>query len=154
VVVDADGLTLLARSPELARPRVAPTVLTPHSGEFARLAPDLDLGQNPITAVRTLAARMRCTVLLKGATTIVADADGQVRLNVTGTPWLATAGTGDVLTGLIAALLAAGLGGLDAASVGAYVHGLAGRIATQGAPTTSEMVARAIPEAIRTVMSP
>ncbi|MFL6288712.1 MAG: NAD(P)H-hydrate dehydratase [Actinomycetes bacterium] len=154
VVVDADGLTLLARSPELARPRVAPTVLTPHAGEFARLAPDLDVDQNPITAVRTLAARMRCTVLLKGATTIVADADGQVRLNVTGTPWLATGGTGDVLTGLIAALLAAGLGGLDAASVGAYVHGLAGRIATQEAPTTSEMVARAIPEAIRTVMSP
>ncbi len=154
VVVDADGLTLLAKSPELTRPRVAPTVLTPHAAEFARLAPDLHVQQNPLTAVRTLAARLRCTVLLKGATTIIADADGQVRLNVTGTPWLATGGTGDVLTGLIAALLAAGLGGLDAASVGAYVHGLAGRIATRGAPTTSETVARALPEAIRTVMSP
>jgi hydroxyethylthiazole kinase-like uncharacterized protein yjeF len=154
VVVDADGLTLLAKSPELMRGRSAPTVLTPHGTEFERLAPDLEVPHNPLTAVRTLAARLRCTVLLKGATTIIADADGQVRLNATGTPWLATAGTGDVLTGVIAALLAAGLGGLDAASVGAYVHGLAGRIASEGAPTTSEAVARAMPDAIRTVMSP
>jgi hydroxyethylthiazole kinase-like uncharacterized protein yjeF len=153
VVVDADALTLVAKTPDLVRRRSSPTVLTPHSVEFARLAPDLDLTSNPVTAARTLATRLRCTVLLKGATTTIADADGQVRLNPTGTPWLATAGTGDVLTGVITALLASGLGTLDAASVGAYIHGLAGRLAARGAPITSEDVAQTLPEAIRTVMS-
>ncbi len=154
VVVDADGLTLLAQSPELLRARTAPTVLTPHEREFARLAPDLDVGADPITAVRTLAARLRCTVLLKGATTVVADADGQVRLSLTGTPWLASGGTGDVLTGMVAALLAAGVPALEAASCAAFVHGMAGRWAAQEAPTTAAAVAAAIPDAIRALTRP
>jgi hydroxyethylthiazole kinase-like uncharacterized protein yjeF len=153
-VVDADGLTLLARSPDLLAARRGPTVLTPHGREFARLAPDLDAESDPVMAVRTLAARLRCTVLLKGATTVVADADGQVRLTVTGTPWLAAGGTGDVLTGMIAALLAAGLPALDAASCAAFVHGMAGRYAARGAPTTSAAVAAAIPDAIRALTRP
>jgi hydroxyethylthiazole kinase-like uncharacterized protein yjeF len=152
--VDADGLTLLAATPELVRQRTEPTVLTPHAHEFGRLAPDLDIGHDPITTVRTLAARLQCTVLLKGATTIVADADGQVRLNVTGTPWLASGGTGDVLTGVIAALLSAGLSGFDAASVGAFVHGVAGRLAADDAPTTSADVVNALPAALRAVTRP
>ncbi|MEP7114925.1 MAG: NAD(P)H-hydrate dehydratase [Ilumatobacteraceae bacterium] len=154
MVLDADGLTLLAEAPELLRGRRVPTVLTPHAGEFARLAPDLELAEDPITAVRTLAARLRCTVLLKGSTTVVADADGQVRLNLTGTPWLATAGSGDVLTGMIAALLAAGLAPLDAASAAAFLHGLAGRFASSDAPTNAAAVAMAIPDAIRAVTRP
>ena len=129
-------------------------MLTPHGREFARLAPDLDVEADPITAVRTLAARLRCTVLLKGATTVVADADGQVRLSLTGTPWLAAGGTGDVLTGMIAALLAAGVPALDAASCAAFVHGMAGRCAARGAPTTSAAVAAAIPDAIRALTRP
>ncbi|MCZ3387318.1 MAG: NAD(P)H-hydrate dehydratase [Actinomycetia bacterium] len=154
VVVDADGLTQLASSLELLGSRQAPTVLTPHAREFARLAPDLDLSEDPITAVRTLAARFRCTVLLKGTTTVVADAVGQVRLNVSGTPWLATAGTGDVLTGVVAALLAAGVSPLDAASGAAFVHGIAGRLAADDAPTTAVAVATAIPAAIKAVIRP
>ena len=154
VVVDADGLSMLADVSDLVRQRTAETVLTPHATEFARLAPDLDLSNDRVTAVRTLAARLGCTVLLKGATTVVADADGRVRLNLTGTPWLATGGTGDVLTGVVTALLASGLESLDAASVGAYLHGLAGRIAANGAATTADAVARALPEAERRVRRP
>jgi hydroxyethylthiazole kinase-like uncharacterized protein yjeF len=157
VVVDADALTMMAAQPDLMRHREQLgqiTVLTPHLAEFARLAPDLDVSIDPVAAVRTLAARWQCTVLLKGATTVVADADGQVRLNLTGTPWLATAGTGDVLTGVIAALLAGGLGGLDAASAGAFVHGLAGRLAAANAPTPSSLVIDALPRAIRAITRP
>src|SRR3954469_22404722 len=97
-VVDADGLTLLAQRGDLLKRRPAPTVLTPHLNEFARLAPDLDVGSDPLTAVRTFAARTGTTVLLKGATTVIADPDGQARLSTTGTPWLASGGTGAVLT--------------------------------------------------------
>ena len=154
VVVDADALTMVASTPDLVHVRVAATVLTPHATEFARLAPDLDVASDPLAAVRTLAARLECTVLLKGATTIVADADGQVRLNVTGTPWLATAGSGDVLTGVLGAYLAAGLTAFDAASVAAFVHGLAGRVAATGAPITSFDVIAAMPDAIRAVTRP
>ena len=157
VVVDADAITLLAVSSsaqDAVRRRPEATVLTPHATEFARLAPDLDTSSDPVTAVRTLAARLQCTVLLKGATTVVADSDGQVRLNLTGTPWLATGGTGDVLTGMVGALLGAGLSGLDAASVSAYVHGIAGRVAADGAPTSADAVVRAIPDAIRLVTGP
>ena len=154
VVVDADALTLVAAAPELVRQRTSATVLTPHATEFARLAPDLDVEPDPLTAVRKLAARLECTVLLKGATTIVADADGQVRLNLTGTPWLATAGSGDVLTGVLAAYLSAGLAALDAASVAAFVHGLAGRVAAADSPMTSAEVIAALPGAIRAITRP
>ncbi len=154
VVVDADGLTLVADAPDLLRQRTPATVLTPHATEFARLAPDLDAESDPLTAVRTLAARLECTVLLKGATTIVADADGQVRLNLTGTPWLATAGSGDVLTGVLAAYLSAGLTAFDAASVAAFVHGLAGRVAAGEAPITSFDLIAALPDAIRAITRP
>lgn len=152
VVADADALTILARTPGLLGPRVAPTVVTPHQGEFARLAPDLDLAADPVSAACELASRLRCTVLAKGATTIVADADGRVRLNLTGTPWLATGGTGDVLTGVIAALLSSGASAFDAASAGAFLHGIAGRLASEDAPTTSAAVGAALPDAIRAVV--
>lgn len=154
VVVDADGLTLLAESPTLLGSRAADTVLTPHEREFTRLAPDLDVAGDRITAVRTLAARWSCTVLLKGTTTVVADPDGQVRLNRTGTPWLATGGTGDVLTGMLAGLLAAGLPSLDAASAAAFVHGIAGRLASDGAAVTAADVVDALPQAVRAVSRP
>jgi hydroxyethylthiazole kinase-like uncharacterized protein yjeF len=151
VVLDADALTLVAADPSLLSGRQGWTVVTPHDGEFARLAPDLDAGSDRMGAARAMAARFGVTVLLKGSTTIIADPDGRVRLNPTGTPWLATAGTGDVLAGMIGAYLAAGLPPLDAASTAAFVHGVAGRLASEGAPCSSRDVIDAIPVAIRSL---
>ena len=153
-VIDADALTILSQHPGVLNGGAATTVLTPHEGEFARLAPDLDATTDRIAAVRALAVRTSCTVLLKGSTTVIAGPDGQVRLNPTGTPWLATAGTGDVLTGMIAAYLAAGLSPMDAAATAAFVHGLAGRLASSGAPCSSRDVLDSIPDAIRDITAP
>ncbi|MET9590944.1 NAD(P)H-hydrate dehydratase [Streptomyces sp. NPDC006516] len=152
VLVDADGLRLMDAA--TVRARTAPTVLTPHAGEAAAL---LGVGREEVeagrlAAVRELAARYRATVLLKGSTTLVAsDGDTPVRVNPTGTSWLATAGSGDVLSGLTGSLLAAGLAPRDAASVGAYLHGLAARRASDGAPVAAQDVADAIPAAWRDV---
>jgi ADP-dependent NAD(P)H-hydrate dehydratase / NAD(P)H-hydrate epimerase len=126
VLVDADGLTLLSRHPDLLeRRRDRVTVLTPHAGEFARLFPDVDL-QRRLPAVRAAAARSGAVVLLKGHRSVVAHPDGRAAINTTGTPWLASAGSGDVLSGVVGSLLAAGLEPLTAAAAGAYVHGRAG----------------------------
>ncbi|MFE4628795.1 NAD(P)H-hydrate dehydratase, partial [Streptomyces mirabilis] len=152
VLVDADGLRLADRS--AVRARTAPTLMTPHAGEAAAL---LGVSRESVEAARLasareLALRYGATVLLKGSTTLVADpAGGAVRVNPTGTAWLATAGSGDVLSGLTGSLLAAGLSALDAGSVGAYLHGLAGRLAADGAPLGAHDVAAAIPEAWRDV---
>lgn len=124
VVLDADGLTAFAGAPEAIASRAASTVLTPHDGEYARLA-----GASPapdrMAATLDLAARTRASVLLKGPTTVVADAGGAVRLNPTGGPALATAGSGDVLGGMIGAFLAQGMNPTDAAASAAFVHGRA-----------------------------
>ncbi|MEW2519773.1 NAD(P)H-hydrate dehydratase [Actinacidiphila alni] len=149
VLVDADGLRLL--SPEAVRGRSAPTVLTPHAGEAAALLGRSreEVEARRLDAVRGLAARYGATVLLKGATTLVAEPSSRaaVRVNPTGTPWLATAGSGDVLSGVTGSLLAAGLSPLDAASCGAYLHGLAARLAAHGAPVSALDVADALPTA-------
>ncbi|MFJ3233316.1 NAD(P)H-hydrate dehydratase [Streptomyces sp. NPDC086787] len=152
VLVDADGLRLADR--DAVRRRTAPTLMTPHAGEAAALLgvarEEVEAGR--LAAVRELSSRYRATVLLKGSTTLVADpAGGAVRVNATGTPWLATAGSGDVLSGLAGSLLAAGLPALDAGSVAAYLHGLAGRYAADGAPVAAHELAEAIPEAWRDV---
>ncbi|MFE2503455.1 MULTISPECIES: NAD(P)H-hydrate dehydratase [Streptomyces] len=152
VLVDADGLRLL--DAETVRTRTAPTVLTPHAGEAAALlgAAREEVESGRLTAVRELAARYRATVLLKGSTTLIAEArDTPVRVNPTGTSWLATAGSGDVLSGLTGSLLAAGLPPRDAASVGAYLHGLAARHGSDGAPVSAQDVADGIPAAWRDV---
>jgi hydroxyethylthiazole kinase-like uncharacterized protein yjeF len=152
VLVDADGLRLADRSAVGAR--TAPTLMTPHAGEAAAL---LGVSRESVegarlASVRELALRYGATVLLKGSTTRVADpGGGAVRVNPTGTAWLATAGSGDVLSGLAGSLLAAGLSALDAGSVGAYLHGLAGRFAADGAPLGAHDVAAAIPQAWRDV---
>ncbi|MEU3404804.1 NAD(P)H-hydrate dehydratase [Streptomyces sp. NPDC006670] len=152
VLVDADGLRGL--DPAAVRARRAATLLTPHAGEAAAL---LGVAREAVEAgrlgaVRELAGRYGAAVLLKGSTTLVAAAGGgAVRVNPTGTPWLATAGSGDVLSGLAGALLAGGLGGVDAGSAAAYLHGLAGRFAAGGAPVVAQEVAEALPEAWRSV---
>ncbi|MFJ8658074.1 NAD(P)H-hydrate dehydratase [Streptomyces sp. NPDC093795] len=153
VLVDADGLRGL--DPALVRARSAPTLLTPHAGEAAALLgvarEEVEAGR--LAAVRELAGRFGATVLLKGSTTLVYGPDGgPVRVNPTGTGWLATAGSGDVLSGLAGSLLAAGLPPLDAASCAAYLHGLAARRASGGrGPVTASEVAGAVGEAWRDV---
>ncbi|WP_327184622.1 NAD(P)H-hydrate dehydratase [Streptomyces sp. NBC_01334] len=153
VLIDADGLRLA--DADAVRGRTAPTLMTPHAGEAAAL---LGVAREEVEgarlrSARELAARYRATVLLKGSTTLVADAGGAgtVRVNATGTAWLATAGSGDVLSGLAGSLLAAGLSALDAGSVGAYLHGLAGRFAADGAPVGAQDVAAAVAGAWRDV---
>jgi len=164
VLVDADGLTLLAREPELVAGRRAPTLLTPHAGELARL-----LRGDPavVTARRAehaqaAAAAYGCSVLLKGSTTVIAAGEGPLYVNPTGTGWLATAGTGDVLAGLAGALLAQGLDVGEAAAAAAYLHGISARYAAGGAsahpggeaPIGAGDVIAALPDAVRSVTSP
>jgi len=132
VVVDADAITIVAEEPDLVRRRTAPTVLTPHAGEFARLvgADRADVEAHRLDHVRRAAAELAATVLLKGSTSVIADPDGQVRVNSADTAYLATAGSGDVLSGICGALLAGGLDAPDAAAAGAFLHGMAGLVAT------------------------
>jgi hydroxyethylthiazole kinase-like uncharacterized protein yjeF len=159
VLIDADGLTLLARHRELL-PRPAPTLLTPHAGELGRLldADPADVEVRRLEYARRAAAKFGACVLLKGSTTVIAppDAIDPVLVNTTGTPWLATAGSGDVLAGLAGALLAQGLLPPQAAISAAYLHGLAARIAvreeTRGqAPIGASDVVRALAPAFRAV---
>jgi hydroxyethylthiazole kinase-like uncharacterized protein yjeF len=143
VVLDADAITMLVDgtlAPQL-RARDAPTVLTPHDGEFTRLAGGAP-GDDRVGAVLNLAAWTRSVVLLKGDRTIIAAPDGEVWINPTGTPVLATAGSGDVLGGLLGSLLATGMPAVRAAVMAAYLHGLAGRrAAEQGAVTSTDIAA-------------
>ena len=135
VVVDADAITLLADAPELVRDRTAATVLTPHDREFARIA--AGPGADRLSAARDAAEALQATVLLKGNATIIAAPDGNAFVNATGTPWLGTAGSGDVLSGLIGSLLASGLDAPLAAAAATFVHGVAGQRAASGGPPTA-----------------
>jgi len=121
VLVDADALTMLAADPDLLTNRRAPTILTPHAGEFARLAGSPP-GADRVGATRRLADQLGVTVLLKGNVTVIAEPEGTVYLNAAGQSWAATAGSGDVLSGIIGALLAAGLPPGEAAAAAAFVH--------------------------------
>ncbi|MCX4097176.1 NAD(P)H-hydrate dehydratase [Nocardia sp. alder85J] len=128
VLVDADGLTLLAAEPKLVAGRRAPTVLTPHAGEFARLTGH-EPGPDRVAAVRGLAGEWGLTVLLKGRATLVAGPGQPVLVNEAGGSWAATAGAGDVLSGVLGALLAAGREPAWAAAAAARVHALAANLA-------------------------
>lgn len=160
VVVDAGAL-------DLTPGRRAPLLLTPHGGEFARLARQLDVEPDDDRAVgaRRVAQELGATVLLKGARTLIADPDGTLITVDAGTGWLATAGTGDVLGGVLGALLAAN-SGTDAsiaeiAAAGAWLHGHAGRLASgigadggaHGHPIVALDVAEALPRAIVDVLA-
>lgn len=155
VVVDADALAHLAAQPAALRAG-SPLVLTPHAGELATLTgvERAAIEAAPLEHARAAARELDAVVLLKGPHTLVAHPDGRVRVTATGTPWLATAGAGDVLGGLIGALLAAGLAPLDAASVGSWLHGAAAALASDGGPIVAGDVARALPAAIRALLRP
>ncbi len=155
-VLDADGLNAFTgRASELAD-RKADAVLTPHDGEFARLSgvSARELRDDRLAHARALASTTGATTLLKGSRTLVVTPDGEARINPTGGPVLATAGSGDVLTGVIGGLLARGLDPVDAASAGAYVHGLAGILAgrTLGEGTLASDVVAHLPAAVNRVL--
>ncbi len=130
VVVDGDGLNILAKNPVLLKNRKCPLVITPHSMEFSRLT---GLGLNEVESGRIylcekFALENNLTAVLKGAATVISSKSGEVRINPTGNSGMATAGSGDVLSGMIAAFLAQGSEPFDAATLGVYIHGLAGDI--------------------------
>jgi NAD(P)H-hydrate epimerase len=131
LVLDADGLNAFAgRIDDLAR-RGGDLVLTPHPGELARLLGTevAAVEHDRLAAVRAAAARAAAIVVLKGHQTLIADPGGEVAINTTGNPGMATGGTGDVLTGVVGALLAQAFEPSAAARLGAYLHGLAGDLA-------------------------
>jgi NAD(P)H-hydrate epimerase len=154
VLVDGDGLTATATSPggaaALLRKRTAATVLTPHDREFERLAGAAP-GADRFDASRRLASATGATVVLKGPTTLVAEPGGFVRAVTTGDQRLATAGTGDVLSGIIGALLASGMSAFDAAAAGAWLHGRAASMRPAGGLVASDLLAT-IPSAIEEVL--
>jgi len=148
VVADADALT------HIDGPQEVPILLTPHAGELARM---LDVERSEVEKdrlrfAREAAERFAAVVLLKGRHTLVAAPDGHVAVTTTGTPWLATAGSGDVLAGLCGSLLAAGLSAYDAGSVGSWIHGAAATHAGSGGPITARDVARAVPAVCRSLL--
>jgi NAD(P)H-hydrate epimerase len=158
VVLDADGLNAFAgRAGELAERR-SELVLTPHAGEFARLAnvEASEVGADRLGHARKLAAETQAVVLLKGSRTVIAAPDGRVRIVTTGGSFLATGGTGDVLTGAIAACVARGLPPFDSAAAAAYVHGLGGAAAAErrGTGTTAVDVLEHLAEAFAEVGRP
>ncbi|MFI9506427.1 NAD(P)H-hydrate dehydratase [Nocardia sp. NPDC052566] len=155
VVVDADGLTLLAADPDLVRARTAPTVLTPHAGEFARLTGH-EIGPDRVAAVRDLAESWQVTVLLKGRATLIATPGRPVLVNEAGGSWAATAGAGDVLSGIIGALLAAGRAPAWSAAAAARAHALAANLAAHethpaAAPISASPLLHHLRPAIRTL---
>jgi ADP-dependent NAD(P)H-hydrate dehydratase / NAD(P)H-hydrate epimerase len=149
VIIDADAITLVARSPGLVRGRSAPTVLTPHDREFARIAGEPSADR--LASVRRAARDLGATVLLKGNATVIADPEGAAYVNPTGTPWLATAGSGDVLSGLLGSLLAAGLPPPLAAASAAYIHGVAGQLAAAAGPISATDVLGQLRAAVRAI---
>jgi hydroxyethylthiazole kinase-like uncharacterized protein yjeF len=151
-VLDADGLNAFAGRGAALAERRSEAVITPHPGEFGRLTglTSTEVLEDRVGHARKAAAEFRCPVLLKGSRTVVARPDGMAFVNPTGGPYLATGGTGDVLTGAIAAFLARGLDPADAAILGAYVHGVAGRLAAidHGEGTMASDVASQLPRAL------
>lgn len=150
LVIDADGLNLLAQMDEWWQKLPAQTVLTPHPGEMARLS-GLDTAgvqKDRLALAKAKAEAWGVVLVLKGAHTIIAAPDGQTALLPFKTDALAKAGTGDVLAGMIGGLLAQGLEPFDAALVGGYVHGMAGQIATQARGSTRSVMASDVLDAI------
>lgn len=157
LVIDADGLNALAAAADGLAGPAGPRILTPHPGEFARLAKTPSDGkptrEEQVTQAQQLAAVHGIVILLKGHRTIITDGTRMAE-NTTGNPGMATGGTGDVLTGIITALVCQGLSPFDAAVLGAHVHGLAGDLAAaelgQVSLIASDLL-RYLPRALRTV---
>jgi len=150
LVLDADGITSFRQEPKRlfdlfagGEPRL---VLTPHDGEFARLFPDIaaDTGLGKTAKAQMAAKRANAAIVFKGADTVIAAPDGRALINTNAPVWLATAGSGDVLAGIIGAYLAQGLPAFEAAAIGVYLHSLAGQRAGKGL-TAEDLAAHVLP---------
>ncbi len=156
-VIDADALNALVGSPDILKKSKAPLVLTPHPGEMGRLLnrPAAEIQKDRIGAALGFAKRYGVVVVLKGAGTVVALPGGDVFINSTGNPGMATGGSGDALAGMIGSFLSQGLPPADAACLGVYLHGVAGDLAAEAkgeAGMIAGDVIEKIPDAIKTVM--
>jgi hydroxyethylthiazole kinase-like uncharacterized protein yjeF len=149
VVLDADALTSFAENPEelfgAVLGRDHPVVMTPHAGEFARLFGEVP-GASKVDRTRTAASRSGATVVFKGPDTVIAAPDGAAAIDTNGTPWLATAGSGDAMAGMVLAMLAQGLGGFDAGCIAVWMHGQAAKLFGPG------LIAEDLPELIPEVL--
>lgn len=150
VVIDADGLSAFADEPvhlfDQIKQRTAPVIITPHEGEFARIFPDLAEKTSKLERARRAAQISGAVVVLKGPDTVIAAPNGVAGLTENGKPWLATAGTGDVLAGVILGLLAQGMEALDAAMAGVWLQGEVARVCGPG--MISEDMADRLPEVL------
>ncbi len=150
-VLDADALTSFKENPQelfdLVRNRPAPTILTPHAGEFARIFPELDNAESKLLQTKRAAEISGGVILFKGPDTVIAAPDGLAAINESAPPWLATAGTGDVLAGLITGLSAQGMAALDAAVAAVWMHAELAR--TYGPGMIAEDMAGMLPDLLK-----
>lgn len=157
LVIDADGINSLAKHPSIISKLKPNTVLTPHLKEFSRITgvETVKLRENKIEYTSRYSINHSVTIVLKGAASIIAQSNGKIMINPTGNSGMATAGSGDVLTGIISSLIAQGLTSSKAAIVGTYLHGLAGDIYAQAESETSLIAGdllRTLPESIKRIL--
>lgn len=156
MVIDADGLNILSENKTWVAFLPEDSILTPHPGEFDRLSGKSNGGYERMVKAKEMAIKNQLLIVLKGAFTLVALPDGTIHFNSTGNPGMATAGSGDVLTGIITALLSQGLQAADAARMGVFAHGLAGDIAREkkgDAPILAGDIVSCLSDAWSVIMS-
>ncbi len=155
LLLDGDGITAVAKAPDALRRRKASTILTPHPGEMARLTGKsvAEVRGNRVETLREAAKALKAMIVLKGAHSLVGMPDGRIWINLSGNPGMATAGSGDVLTGVIAAMACRGVALEEAVKMGVFVHGLAGDLAAEAVGedgVTAEDIMGHVPAAVRT----